>query len=154
MPFLVKLATRNLVRNKKRTLLTFSALAVGIISLILVDSLLGGLTSQGAAKHRRLRNGGSPSPCGRILRGPENLPLSRAIDSSQVLPVVLSVDGVASAAPTTLFAARIAAGWEEFPVIGAAIDPDRVGEVFRLAGDIDGRLPRPGTSEAVIGSGL
>lgn len=44
MGLLTKLAFRNLWRNRRRTILTFSALAFGIACLILVDSLARGLT--------------------------------------------------------------------------------------------------------------
>jgi len=154
MPFLVKIAARNIVRNPRRTLLTFGSLAVGIITLIIVDSLLGGFTSKSLQNIIDYETGDLKVHAVGYFSDRENLPLDRSIDPAVILPVALSVQGVESASPRTQFTGRVVAGWEEFPVLAIAVNSDRDGDVLRLADDVDGRLPRPGTNEAVIGANL
>ncbi len=154
MRFLVKLATRNLWRNRRRTLLTVSGLALGIMWLILVDSLLGGLTEKGIQNIVDFETGEVQVHASGYFSDRESLPLDRALSPDQVLPTVTSVDGVTSAAPRLIFGARLAVGWEEFPVIAVAVDPGRDPQALRVMQHLEGRSPSLGAYEAVIGSSL
>ncbi|BAS26470.1 ABC transporter permease [Limnochorda pilosa] len=154
MLFLAKLAARNLWRNRLRTVLTFSALAVGIAWLVLVDSLITGLDNQGVATIVDFESGDVQIHAPGYFADRDDLPLGRTLPAHRAASTALGVPGVQAATPRVRFGARLNVGWEEFPVIGVGIDPARDSGVFRLADHIEGRLPRAGAHEAVIGAKL
>lgn len=154
MRFLVKLAARNLWRNRRRTVLTFSALAFGIACLILVDSLTRGLTSVSERNLIDLETGEVQVHAPGWFDERDTLPLDIVLDKETAMQVITGVPEVRAAAPRVVAAARLHVGWEEFPVVAIAVDPSLDREALALEEHVVGRLPHAGALEAAIGSGL
>lgn len=151
MPYLIRLALRNLRRNRRRTFITASALALGVALLIFVNSMTTGFSELGFRNLVDFQTGEIQVHAPGYFDDREELPLEPLLPAAPALAAVDSVEGVAGAAPRALIGARLAAGWEEFPVLATGFDPERDGTVFRLAEAVEGRLPRPGALEAAVG---
>lgn len=154
MRFLVKLAVRNLRRNTRRTALTLSALALGIALLIGADSFSGGFADVGVRNVIDYESGHIRVHAPGYFEDRDDLPLDRTVKPGPVLSLLERVDGVQAAAPRVWAGARLNVGWEEFPVVAVAIDPERDPDVFRLQEYVQGRSLTPGATEAMVGAGV
>lgn len=154
MRFLAKLALRNLWRNRRRTVLTFSALAFGIACLIFVDSLMRGLTGMSERNLITLQTGEIQVHASGYFDERDTLPLDITLAKEPALDALLGAPGVWAAAPRVVTAARLNVGWEEFPVMAIGIDPILDRHALDLVQHVEGRLPQHGEFEAVVGSGL
>lgn len=152
--YLVKLAARNLWRQKRRTLLTFLAIAAGLVALIEVDSLMAGLDRDAVQNLIDLACGEVRVHAPGYFGERDRLLIDRTLEAGPTLEAVRSVDGVKAAAPRVVFAARLNTGTEEVPVAGVGIDSEADSRVFTLSQFVEGRLPAPGAGEAALGYNL
>ena len=154
MGYLLKLAARNLWRQKRRTALTFLAIAVGLAALIEVDCIMAGVDRDAIDNLINLETGDVRIHAQGYSAERESLPIDRTLDPDAVLTVLKDVAKIRAATPRLMFGARLNTGWEEIPVTGVGIDPERDGQVFTLAEYVDGRWPARGASEALLGYDL
>ncbi len=154
MRYLLKLAARNLWRQKRRTVLTALAVAVGLAGLIVVDSLLAGVDRDAIKNLVDLSTGELVVHAPGYTTAEEALSIERTLDARAALEAALSAPGVRSAAPRVAFSARLNTGIEDIPVVGMAIDPQADRQVFTLPEFVEGRLPAAGADEAAIGRDL
>lgn len=154
MRYLLKLAARNLWRQKRRTFLTFLAIAVGLAALIEVDCIMGGVDRDAIDNLINLETGDVRIHAQGYFAERESLPIDRTLDPDAVLTVLKDVEKIRAATPRLMFGARLNTGWEEIPVMGVGIDPERDGQVFTLAEYVDGRWPARGAAEALLGYDL
>lgn len=160
--FLIKFAFKNLTRHKRRTIITSSALAVGLIMYILLDSLLVGMFE---ASNNNLKD--AETADGKILTAEafediKFLPLSDRIeDPDSVMDLVHELGGKAS--KRVLTNADMVFSDEYFPLSGSspilftAVDlesDNNAYNVFKERFLVDGRFMEPGADEVVIGSWL
>ncbi|MBC7082815.1 MAG: ABC transporter permease [Firmicutes bacterium] len=154
MGYLLKLAARNLWRQKRRTALTFLAIAVGLAALIEVDCIMAGVDRDAIDNLINLETGDVRIHAQGYSAERESLPIDRTLDPDAVLTVLKDVEKIRAATPRLMFGARLNTGWEEIPVMGVGIDPERDGQVFTLAEYVDGRWPARGAAEALLGYDL
>lgn len=154
MRYLLKLAARNLWRQKRRTFLTFLAIAVGLAALIEVDCIMAGVDRDAIDNLINLETGDVRIHAQGYSAERESLPIDRTLDPDAVLTVLKDVEKIRAATPRLMFGARLNTGWEEIPVMGVGIDPERDGQVFTLAEYVDGRWPARGAAEALLGYDL
>ncbi|MBO8142335.1 MAG: ABC transporter permease [Firmicutes bacterium] len=154
MPLLIRLAVRNLWRNRRRTILTFGAVALGIVYLILVDSLLRGLTQSSIDNLLDFESGDLQIHAPGYFDEREDLPLEPALPVDRLINEVRAVAGVRAAAPRLVAPARLHAGWEEFPVVLVGIEPELDSGTLRIMDYVEGRAPENGAAEAMIGASL
>ncbi|NLG78955.1 MAG: ABC transporter permease [Firmicutes bacterium] len=154
MGYLLKLAARNLWRQKRRTALTFLAIAVGLAALIEVDCIMAGVDRDAIDNLINLETGDVRIHAQGYSAERESLPIDRTLDPDAVLTALKDVEKIRAATPRLMFGARLNTGWEEIPVMGVGIDPERDGQVFTLAEYVDGRWPARGASEALLGYDL
>ena len=154
MGYLLKLAARNLWRQKRRTALTFLAIAVGLAALIEVDCIMAGVDRDAIDNLINLETGDVRIHAQGYSAERESLPIDRTLDPDAVLTALKDVEKIRAATPRLMFGARLNTGWEEIPVTGVGIDPERDGQVFTLAEYVDGRWPARGASEALLGYDL
>ncbi|NPV51904.1 MAG: ABC transporter permease [Firmicutes bacterium] len=154
MRYLLKLAARNLWRQKRRTFLTFLAIAVGLAALIEVDCIMAGVDRDSIDNLISLETGDVRIQAQGYSAERESLPIDRTLDPDAVLAALQSAEGIQAATPRLVFGARLNTGWEEIPVMGVGIDPDRDGQVFTLAEYVEGRWPARGAAEALLGYDL
>lgn len=154
MRYLFKLAARNLWRQKRRTFLTFLAIAVGLVALIEVDSIMTGLDRDSIENLINLETGDVRIHASGYFNERDRLPIDRAFEAEPVLEALQGVEGIKAATPRVVFGARLNTGWEEIPIVAVGIDPERDPHVFTLSEYVEGRLPAPGTGEAALGHDL
>jgi ABC-type lipoprotein release transport system permease subunit len=160
MRFLASLAWKNLSRYRRRTLITASAVGVGLAVYLLVDSILLGAETE---SERNLIWYESSSA--RVL--PEGtraerqrLPLDPAIEQPQRVLAALAELAI-PATPRTVFGAELIVRQDPFPEDGslrvkvAAIDPLRDDQVFRFKETVTaGRWLEADEEAVLLGSWL
>lgn len=105
---LMKLATRNLRRNRRRTAITFVALVVGVFAMVAMKGFIGGVRgmmeenlSQGVMGSIQVHKKGY---LGNVLTAPLTLDLA---DTPELRAAMASVPGVAAVAPRIEFGAQL-----------------------------------------------
>ena len=158
MRFIISLALKNLTRYKRRTLITSSAIALGLLMFVLVDSLLMGAevesvrnlkwyeTSSARIMHKEYWNE-------RLMK-----PLDLAISNPDEIISSLAKEGIIATKRTTFTADMILNSIDfkeegNMSVVVNAINPQTDNDVFRFENTlIEGRFVSPGTNEINIGS--
>lgn len=154
MRYLIRLAAKNLWRQKRRTFLTFIAIAVGLVTFIEVDSLMSGLDETASRNLINLETGDVRVHAKGYFEDRDTLAIDKTVAARDVLAAVEGLDGLEGAAPRIVFAARLNTGSEEVPVTAVAVDPMKDAAVFEVEKYVGGKLPRSGASEAVLGRDL
>ncbi|WP_320129962.1 FtsX-like permease family protein [uncultured Sphaerochaeta sp.] len=156
MKFILSLAFKNLFRYKRRTLITAISIAVGLMTYILVESLLVGAEQESVRNLKWYETSSA-----RIYRQgywDERLqyPLDKAIkDPSKVL-ASLEKNGW-KATPRTVFSADMILYSDDFsedgnlPVLVTAIDPEKDNQVFHFADTLaEGRFLKPRDENGIL----
>lgn len=152
--FLLKLAFRNLWRQRRRTVLTFAALSVGVVMIIFFDSLYEGLDDLGTKNLIELETAHIQIMSEEGFEDDRFLSLDYAFEDGQLYQAVQQLDEVVGITPRLHFSARANTGWEEYGVTGVGVDPALDGTVFPLDNYLTGQWLEPGQSQAVIGERL
>jgi ABC-type lipoprotein release transport system permease subunit len=128
---LLRLAWRNVFRHRRRTLITFAAIAVGLGYMILMDSFMGGFEVYSMrnfvdqeAGHLKIHAAG--------YRGEENsMPVDIVIERPAAVMARLRDDlGFDRTTPRTWFRGQLSNGADELPVVGIGLDTVTDGRVF------------------------
>lgn len=154
--FLTKLAFKNLVRHRNRTLITASIIAVAIFVFILFDSLIGGMTQLSydsiidyEAGHLQVANRD-------YWVEKDELPLKNLLLADQkLMSTVKNIEGYRASSPELNFQGRLNNGSDELPVVGKGVIPQRLGSVFALEGQfVTGSMFSMEEDKAVLGKRL
>lgn len=151
-----RLALRNLARHRRRSLITLSAVAVGVLALVGVRGLLDGL--QGTLIDGVV-NGGSGALQVHRAGWAESLDASPftflMTDVDAVVAKVEAVDGVVAAAPRLTFPGMISIGEQSLVARVTAIDPAKEARVSPARGEnlVTGKLVSA-TGDVVLGTEL
>lgn len=154
--WIIRLAGRNLLRYARRTLITASAIAFGLMFYIYVDSILTGADDESKRNLRRYETAdGALAPPG-YLDTRKNADLEPAFDWERVSPA-LDAAGIVHS-PRIPFDADLVFFKDPFPEDGhipvriVALDPVRDSEVFRLDESLaEGAWLEPGQEGIVLG---
>jgi ABC-type lipoprotein release transport system permease subunit len=154
---LLRLAARNLLRNRRRTLLTTVTAGLAVFLLLLMTSLLNGIERQSfdnlihfQTAHAKIFEAGWFE-----LR--EELPLEHSLENvEQLLTRAEMIPGVAAAVPRVSFMAYLSDGRDQIPVRGVGIETSASDDrVFRIRQAIvEGDYLEPGSEGLLLGSGL
>lgn len=156
MKTLFKLAFRNVFRFKRRTLLTFSTVALGLAVLIISISLLNGMDSQSKnniinsqTSHIKIFKEG-------YFDKRDDLPLNLTIPDPQNLYSLLEdIPGIKGIESRVLFAAGLIKGLDELPCLGVGIEPDRDPGVYNFKDTlVSGQWLNPGDTKVMVGKKL
>src|SRR4051812_19907639 len=123
---LFRIALRNLVRNRRRTLLVLAAVSLGIMAVVGVRGFLNGLQSslilgfaEGTVGALQVHKRG-------FLQSLEAAPLTPSLElDGDLLARIEHVDGVVAAAPRISFPGMINVGDETVFALFVAVDPAR-----------------------------
>ncbi|AEV29992.1 ABC-type transport system, involved in lipoprotein release, permease component [Sphaerochaeta pleomorpha str. Grapes] len=156
MKFLFSLAMKNLTRYKRRTIITASAIALGLMMYIIVDSVLMG------AEQESIRNlKWYETSSARIYQKDYwderlQLPLDRSIQDTEKVLSLLQDNGW-TGTPRTMFSADMILYSDDFgedgnlPVLVTAIDPERDNAVFHYSDTLeDGRFLEKGEENGIL----
>ncbi len=155
---LIKLSYRNLFRYRRRTLITASALAYGILMFIFIDSFMSGANEESFRNYRLHDTGDGQVLASGWWENREEVSLDYIIEDQDSYRTVL--DRMDAWTPHLDFPAELlfyrADGFVEdgdLPVRVRAIDPSTAATVFGQYGDIaDGRMLKSGEYGCLLGS--
>lgn len=160
--FLIKLALKNLVRHKRRTIITASALAMGLVMYIIMDSLITGMFSQSNNNLKDAETGDGKILSLEAFEDRNYYPLSdRVRNPDYIMKLVASLGGKAS--KRVVSNGDMIFTDEYFPLSGStqilftAVDLETDNNVFNIFNNkflVDGRFFSMGEDEVVIGSWL
>jgi putative ABC transport system permease protein len=156
MGALLKLAFRNVFRYKRRTVITFSTVSLGLTLLIVGISLLDGFDQQAMTtiidsqtSHLTVFQQG-------YFEKRDELPMNLAITGpDQIKARLQEIPGVKACESRILFAAGLIKGMDELPCLGVAIEPQADPAIFNIKQSLrEGQWLEPGESKLLVGKDL
>jgi len=154
---LLKLAFRNVFRHFTRTFLTFLAIALGLMLLIIMDSMLTGIDQESFDKIINYETGHIKIFDRSYREDEENLPLDKSIEKPGPIIKNLKKDSsVAGITSRVNFRIMLSDGVDQFPAVGIAVNPKDDQSVFLLKQAVKkGEFFSKGDEEAMLlGEGL
>ena len=138
MGTLLKIAARNVLRNKRRTVITGIVMMVGIGLYILADSMLMGMDRMTIDNMVKYTESFLKIRTPEYVANLQGNPLDYGIPAPEgVIRRALAADPtIRAAAPRTRFVARLSNYEDEIPVLATAVDPGRDGAVLALAENV------------------
>ena len=154
--FLIKLSLKNLLRHKRRTLITAAIIAWAIFFYITFDSFLLGMNDMVFQNIINFEYGHVQVADTSYWENKDELPLENMIVNDQSMNQVLrEVEGYKAHAPQLDFQVRLNDGVNETPVLGKGISPVETLEVLDYEDYIvEGEMFQPGEYKTVIGKRL
>lgn len=154
--FLTKLAFKNLVRHRNRTLITSIIIALAIFLYIFYDSLIGGMTEMSYDTIIDYESGHLQLVDERYWEEEDELPLENLLTfSDDIKGEIAGITGYLASSPELSFTAQLNNGIDEIPVLGKGIEPGVFEGVFALENQyVDGSMFAPGENKAVLGKRL
>ena len=154
--FLTKLAFKNLVRHRKRTVITASIIAVAIFIFILFDSLIGGMTQLSYNSIIKYEAGHLQVADKKYWAEKDEMPLENLIKTDkETINQIEKLEGYQAVSPEINFIARLNNGANELPVMAKGVTPEKYMEVIRLKDQfVDGEMFSSGADSAVLGKRL
>ena len=154
--FLTKLAFKNLIRHRTRTIVTASIIAFAIFFYILFDSLLAGITELSYQNIIDYEAGHLQVVEQEYWEEEDELPLKNLlVVDRQLSAAVENVEGYRASSMELNFPARLNNGTNELPVVGKGVIPGSFTEVFALEDQfVEGTMFSPGEYKAVMGKRL
>ena len=125
MLVLLKLAARNLLRNPRRSAITFIGIGMGLMLIIIFQGMVGGMDRQITDNFIRAQAGHLRVYAPGYREEARLFPLDRAIEEPDELSeIIREVPGVAGVARRIRFTALISTGRKSLSVLGLAIEPE------------------------------
>lgn len=154
--FELRLALKNLMRHKRRTLLTAAVIGFGVMVYGATNSLYAGFEEESIRNLVKHETADLTLTAPSYWKDRTELPLEPAVpDAAQVAGGIRSLSGVKGAVPRVVFKASLNNGLDELPVQAIGTDPRYDGSVLSLSDDVEkGRYLESGRDEAVLGRGL
>ncbi|MFP4016829.1 MAG: ABC transporter permease, partial [Halanaerobiales bacterium] len=154
--FLTKLAFKNLVRHRKRTLITAYIIAFAIFYYIAFDSVIAGMTELSYQSIIDNEAGHLQLVTEEYWQEEDELPLENLFSVNQeMMSAVSTVDSYQASSPELSFQSRLNNGMNELPVVGKGVVPDRFTEVFDIEQQfVNGEMFSAGENRVVMGKGL
>ncbi|MBD3320750.1 MAG: FtsX-like permease family protein [Chitinivibrionales bacterium] len=151
MNMIARIAFRNIMRHKRRTITSAITIAVGIWFYTFMDSVMAGLDRGGIDNMIELTTSAVKVHTSAYQEDKEAFPLDHGIRNMRKLRKLLSGNPrIAGIAPRTRFIGQLSNYTEEIPVIGTVIDPDLDSSVFSLVSYLEGDYFSAGSSREII----
>lgn len=156
MGTLLKIAFRNIFRSGRRTVITFSTIALGLTLLMVSVSLLDGIDLQSKNSIVFSRTSHLNILARDYFESRETLPLNKTIKNPTVIiNKLLNEDYVVSAVPRTVFRGGLIVGMDELPCMGISTDTKLSPAVFNIKENLkEGQWLKDGDYKCVIGVDL
>lgn len=153
---LFKMALRNVFRHTRRTMITAVAIGVGLMFMIMIDSMFSGVENQTIRNILKTDNSELVIYPAGVFEDRFLFPLDTLIEDAAAMSAKLEddYDEVISATPRLRFAAFAIAPEAELFAVGVGIDPETDPGVFELQKNIDEGRFLEGDGDLVIGAGL
>jgi putative ABC transport system permease protein len=153
----LRLAWRNLKRNRRRTWITATTVALAVMLLQFTMSMMIGLEQQSYDNLINYQTGHAKLYADGYFGEREEFPLDKTlVDLDRLQSELQAIDGVAASTPRIVFSAQLSNGVDQIPCMGTGI---ALGEsdtdVFRLPqAVVDGVYLEQGEDGMLLGSGL
>jgi ABC-type lipoprotein release transport system permease subunit len=156
----IEMSLRNVFRYRRRSMITAAAIAFGVMCTIAIDGMLIGTERESSRNIRDYETGEIKVYPQDYFADRKTLPFDRFIEPADRKAVETALEGK-QWTPRVNLSAELYFNEDFFAVPGSiqaaltAVDPERDGEVLRIAGKVDeGRWLRKGDTGIVIGSWL
>ncbi len=153
---LLKLAFRNIFRFKRRTLITFCSVSLGLALLIMIICLMNGVDKQSISNiincqtsHLKVFQKG-------YFEKRDDLPMSLTIaEPERIRALIKDVPGVVATESRVLFGTGLIKGADELPCLGVAIQPGVDPGLFNIKESLTaGEWLEPGDDKMLVGKDL
>ncbi|MBN2381061.1 ABC transporter permease [candidate division WOR-3 bacterium] len=153
---LFKMALRNVFRHTRRTIITAVAIGVGLMFMIMIDSMFSGVENQSIRNILETDNSELVVYPAGIFEDRFLFPLDTLIEDAAAFSTELegAYEDIISATPRLRFAAFAIAPEAELFAVGMGIDPDTDPRVFDLRDNIEQGRFLKADGDLVIGAGL
>lgn len=149
MKMLLKLAWRNVWRNKRRTLITLVSIGFGLAALLFQQSLIKGVQDQLIEKstrtytaHLQIQSKLSTDP---------KVPDARVENPEKVYEAVAKIPEVAAWAPKVIFTGLVSSAMTSKGALVVGIDPERENKLTIIGSYlVEGEYLRPGQDKEVM----
>jgi len=148
------IAFRNIFRNFRRSILSATAIGVASMSIVLLYSLLGGMTEDLIRNQQTYGTGAVRIRNEAFTKNERLNPLHLTIaDPAEIIGRISQIPGVGLISPRISFPARIYREEENFNAMGVGLDFSREKDFQDLGPEIvkEGRLPESGKNEVLVG---
>ncbi len=133
------IAARNVLRHKRRTLLTVLTMTVSIGLFVYMDSIMGGMDASAVYSMADYSESGLRLSSAAYGQRRMSSPLEEGIENPQeVMKALLSIKEIAAATPRTPFQAQVSGPAGELPVKATVIDPRLDPDVFKIKAQTKG----------------
>ncbi|KPK68095.1 hypothetical protein AMJ71_07825 [candidate division TA06 bacterium SM1_40] len=133
--YLAAMAGRNSMRNRRRTLLTFSAVAIVVAAIAFGQAWLGGIVHTIFDNYIRLQAGHIKIYHKAYQEKEQMLPVDLAVEGVSTMGArVARLDGVAEVSPRIRFGGLLSAGERTAFGTGLALVPETESRVMKLSG--------------------
>jgi putative ABC transport system permease protein len=152
MGMILKIALRNIIRHKRRTILSAITIAFGLMVFIAMDSVLSGIDRISIDNMITLSTGALKIQTVAYDKEKNTFPLSYTLDSS-LAQLTASLAGdrrVRHVTRRTQFIGQLSNYTETVPVVGTVIDPSTDSLVFGLAPYVKGAFFGPESGREII----
>ncbi len=158
--FLLSLAFKNLTRHKRRTVITASSLAMGLMIYLLLNSLLTGIEVEGVRNLIWYETGAAQIQNSAYWDDRLFLPMDKDISSPGEIMNRLELAGFKTA-QRTQFGGELIVSKDPYPESGfsraifTAVDPTKDADVYRIHETlVEGRWLKPGEEGVVLGNAM
>jgi len=154
--FSIKLGLRNLIRQKRRNLITALVIAFAFFAYLCMDSMLEGILDMSFKNIIDFETGNIQVAHPAYWEERKELPLNNLIYLNQEVKESLeSIDELSGISPELRFTATLNNGIDEIPVIGIGMDPELYKKVF-ITQDylVTGNMFSMGEYQTIIGTNL
>lgn len=154
--FLTKLAFKNLIRHRNRTLITSTIIAFAIFFYIMMDSLIGGMTEMSYETIIDYEAGHLQIVDQNYWEEEDELPLDNLLTINDELESeIRNIEGYLASSKELSFPAQLNNGIDELPVIGKGVIAEDLENVFALEDKfVEGSLFADDQYQAVLGKKL
>jgi ABC-type lipoprotein release transport system permease subunit len=157
MKFILSLSWKNLSRHKRRTAITTSAIAFGLMLYIIIDSLLAGIELDSERNLIWYETAYAKIMNTKYWEERDQMPLKYVIEDPEKIIAAVEYPAV----PRAVFGGEVIVNRDPYPEDGSmqvkviALDPERDEEVFRISETVvDGRYLEGDEDGVVLGAWL
>ncbi|MGM0441984.1 MAG: ABC transporter permease [Elusimicrobiota bacterium] len=154
--FLTKLALKNLIRHRNRTVITSVIIAFAIFFYILMDSMIAGMVQMSYDSVINFESGHLQILTKKYREKEDKLPLENLlVDPKGAVSKAEKIEGYLGSSVELDFQARLNNGVNELPIVGRGIRPEKFQKIFNLNDRfVEGEMLSSGKYEVVMGKKL
>lgn len=149
---LIHTALRNITRNKRRSLLSATAIAVATMSIVMLFALIEGMSNDMAYNLKNFYTGNIQIQHEEFEKYERFNPIHLTVNWDEISPVLERIEGIEAAVPRVNFPVKLYIDGENYHAMGTGFDPEwerKYQEVDRIV--FSGRLPEAGKNEMIMG---